>query len=291
MHGVSNLHEIHCIASSREVYAENIEGYGWQHELIIKAAPYLHILSSDPSHFPSFVTLGISKCPKYWTPGSFIPQHWALPCWHRINPVSLSQNSIHFSLEIIFCLYWKSDTKWFLLKEPGWGLPSPRPHSPPPPLTPTPFLPSVLGFFISSTLISFFLTLRVELTSLCNLLNFTDSSVSSSDCSLDWQRNRRTVNQLIAPELCPPGWHSWPLSHSSAAKLGISINLPNRFTKPHIPSDGPVRQRISPRDKVHILGIDYHMGSMWEGGGSVPPSRSLCLSSQVQQDFLLKLAL
>lgn len=63
------------------------------------------------------------------------------------------------------------------------------------------FLPSVLGFFISSTLMSFFLTLRVEFTSLCNLLNFTDSSVSSSDCSLDWQRNKGKVNQIIAPEL------------------------------------------------------------------------------------------
>lgn len=59
-------------------------------------------------------------------------------------------------------------------------------------------LPSVLGFFISSTLMSFFLTLRVEFTSLCNLLNFTDSSVSSSDCSLDWQRNKGKVNQIIA---------------------------------------------------------------------------------------------
>lgn len=62
------------------------------------------------------------------------------------------------------------------------------------------FLPSVVGFLISSTLISFFLTLRVELTSLCNLLNFTDSSVSSSDCSLDWQRNRGEVHQIVAPE-------------------------------------------------------------------------------------------
>lgn len=64
-------------------------------------------------------------------------------------------------------------------------------------------LPSVLGFFISSTLMSFFLTLRVEFTSLCNLLNFTDSSVSSSDCSLDWQRNKGNINKVVVPPLAP----------------------------------------------------------------------------------------
>jgi len=64
-------------------------------------------------------------------------------------------------------------------------------------------LPSVLGFFISSTLMSFFLTLRVEFTSLCNLLNFTDSSVSSSDCSLDWQRNKGNINKVAVPPLAP----------------------------------------------------------------------------------------
>lgn len=72
---------------------------------------------------------------------------------------------------------------------------------------------------------------------MCNLLNFTESSVSSSDCSLDWQRNR-TVNQLIAPEPCPPSWHSWPLSQgqtsaapppNSGHQHGTSVNLHPRF--------------------------------------------------------------
>lgn len=83
------------------------------------------------------------------------------------------------------------------------------------------FLPSVLGFFMSSTLISFFLTLRVEFTSLCNLLNFTDSSVSSSDCSLDWQRNKGNVNQRPAPELCSCSrvHAAWPACQSEMRLL------------------------------------------------------------------------
>lgn len=85
-------------------------------------------------------------------------------------------------------------------------------------------LPSVLGFFISSTLMSFFLTLRVEFTSLCNLLNFTDSSVSSSDCSLDWQRNKGKVNQIIA------GRSSASLPVLTLAAL--QLNLGNQQSRP-----------------------------------------------------------
>lgn len=95
------------------------------------------------------------------------------------------------------------------------------------------FLPSLLGFFISSTRISFFLTLRVEFTSLCNLLNFTDSSVSSSDCSLDWQRNKRKVNQVMA--------RSSALAARAARRAlwpepGAPTNLPNSFLKLHLPT-------------------------------------------------------
>lgn len=44
-------------------------------------------------------------------------------------------------------------------------------------------------FLPSSTLISFFLTRRVELTSLWSRLNLTESSdCSSSDCSRDWKK-------------------------------------------------------------------------------------------------------
>lgn len=96
------------------------------------------------------------------------------------------------------------------------------------------FLPSGLGFFISSTLISFFLTLRVEFTSLCNLLNFTDSSVSSSDCSLDCQRNKGKVNQIIA-RCSSASLPVWTLG-SSAAELGAPTKLPNRFLEQHVSS-------------------------------------------------------
>lgn len=49
--------------------------------------------------------------------------------------------------------------------------------------------PSEACFLPSSTLMSFFLTRRVELTNLWSLLNFTESSdCSSSDCSRDWWR-------------------------------------------------------------------------------------------------------
>ena len=103
------------------------------------------------------------------------------------NQFPLSQNSIHSPLELIFIFYLKNSPHKICFGTSRVEFA---------------FLPSVQGFFISSTLISFFLTLRVEFTSLCNLLNFTDSSVSSSDCSLDWQRNKNAVNYTNAPGLC-----------------------------------------------------------------------------------------
>lgn len=54
------------------------------------------------------------------------------------------------------------------------------------------YKPSDPCFLPSSTLMSFFLTRRVELTSLWSRRNFTESSdCSSSDCSRDWKKERR----------------------------------------------------------------------------------------------------
>lgn len=51
------------------------------------------------------------------------------------------------------------------------------------------YKPSEACFLLSSTLMSFFLTRRVELTSLWSRLNLTESSdCSSSDCSRDWKK-------------------------------------------------------------------------------------------------------
>lgn len=126
------------------------------------------------------------------------------------------------------------------------------------------FLPSVLGFFISSTLISFFLTLRVEFTSLCNLLNFTDSSVSSSDCSLDWQRNKRKVNQIIAPELCSCSWGS-PASPPACTLAVLQRNLGHHQICPtgsrsstyHLKVSGVEKQVLGSR--THTLALDRHV--------------------------------
>lgn len=161
-----------------------------------------------------------------------------LTCRSGSLSASLGQKSTHFPLEIIFSLSTEKRIANDLLWNKQGGVCS--------------FLPSVLGFFMSSTLISFFLTLRVEFTSLCNLLNFTDSSVSSSDCSLDWQRNKGKVNQIIARELCfssrvQPGLTASLESGRSAVELGAPTNLPSRFMKLHLPSQGLMSGELGPK--------------------------------------------
>lgn len=167
-------------------------------------------------------------------------------------------------------------------------------------------LPSLLGFFISSTRISFFLTLRVEFTSLCNLLNFTDSSVSSSDCSLDWQRNKRKVNQVMA--------RSSALAARAARRVlwpepGAPTNLPNSFLKLHLPTilgskEWRSRSEAAGHTPLPLTGIgafcvQYFPGPCQENSAGLSPRLALgfqfpgcglgqALLCLVHQDLLFK---